>query len=225
VIAAVEELISARDESVPDLSPWVSALHRIKEDGEVGHFQFFKRVFMGTHEGFGGRANVWNRPVSDPLYPAHQLPTNPSAYVGHENQIEDPRLLGLAWLGNLHYWVLLSLLSQGYSQGSGEYVALARSHMMGPFWSLARTLAGAGAGMPFDPLCVGYTPGVRRDANALFVARLLGEADKLEKQLGASLPSDFPGECCKGTLAALARLDSVTRLSSAPTYPWDDGLA
>lgn len=225
VIAGVEELIATRDKSLPDLKPWVGALHQIKQDGELGHFEFFKRVFMGTHTGFGGRADVWNRPVSDPLYPAQQLATNPTAYVGHENQLRDPKTLGMAWLGNLHYWIMLSLLSQGYSHGSQKHIALARAHMMGPLWALARKLSTAGAGMPFDPLSLGYTPGVSGEANARFLARLLGEADKLEKQLGARLPSDYPAGCCGGTLATLTRLDSVLKLSRAPTHPWDDGLA
>ncbi|MBI4294157.1 MAG: hypothetical protein HY661_21980 [Betaproteobacteria bacterium] len=225
VIAAAEELIATRDKSLPDLQPWIPALHLIKQDGEIGHFQFFKRVFMGTHEGFGGRTNVWNRSVSDPHYPARQLPMNPTAYVGHKKQIQEPNTLALAWLGNLHYWITLSLLSQGYSQGSREHIGLALGHMMGPFLSLARKLASAGAGMPFDPLSLGYTPCVSGEANSRFVARLLGEADKLEKQLSAHLPSDFPASCCRGTRAAQRRLDSVPRLARAPTQPWDDGLA
>ncbi|MBI2320137.1 MAG: hypothetical protein HYU75_24835 [Betaproteobacteria bacterium] len=224
VIAAVEELIAARDKSLPDLQPWIGALHQIKQDGEIGHFQFFKRFFMGTHEGFGGRPNVWNRAVSDPHYPARQLPINPTAYVGHEKQIQDPDTLALAWLGNLHYWIMLSLLAQGYGRGSREHVGLAMGHMMGPFWSLARKLASVGAGMPFDPLSLGYTPCVSGEANSRFVARLLGEADKLEKQLGARLPADFPAGCCRGTRAAHRRLESLPRLGRVPTHPWDDGL-
>lgn len=225
VIAAVEELRATRDKTLPDLQPWIGALHKIKEEGELGHFQFFKRVFMGTHEGFGGRSDVWTRPVSDPRYPAQQLPLNPTAYVGHEKQIQDPNTLGLAWLGNLHYWTLLSLLSQGYSLGSREHIGLALGHMMGPFWSLARKLSSAGAGMPFDPLSLGYTPGVSGEANSRFLARLLGEADKLEKQLSARLPGDFPAGCCRSTRATLRRLDSMPKLTRAPTQPWDDGLA
>ncbi|HEX6829856.1 MAG TPA: hypothetical protein VF104_12865, partial [Burkholderiales bacterium] len=225
VIAAVEELSAAQDASLPDLQPWVGALHRIKEDGELGHFQMFKRVYLGTHEGFGGRPDVWNRPVSDPLYPARQLPTNPTAYVGHENQIQDPTILGLSWLGNLHYWIMLTLLAEGYSRGSQEHIGLARAQMMGPLWSLARKLSGMNAGMPFDPLNVGYAPCVSGAANARYLARLLGEAGKLENQLGACLPGDFPANCCRSAVAMLTRLDSATQLGRAPAHPWDDGLA
>ncbi len=224
VIATLEELIATRDKSLPDLKPWVSALHQIKQDGELGHFEFFKRAFMGTHQGFGGRADVWTRPLSDPLYPAQQVPTNPTAYAGHEQQFQDPNTRAQAWLGNLHYWIMLTLLHQGYSNGSQKHVALARAHMMGPLWSLARKLSGAGAGMPFDPLSLGYSPCVSAEANARFLVRMLGEADKLEKQLGARLPSDYPSGCCGETLTTLTRLDSIVKMSRAPAHPWDDGL-
>jgi hypothetical protein len=224
VIAAVEELDAQHDASLPDLKPWVSALHSIKQDGEVGHYRFFRRVFMGTHEGFGGRAGVWDRPLSDPYYPAVQVPTNPTAYAGHENHFQDARTLGLAWLGNLHYWITLALLTQGYSHGSQEHIARARAHMMGAVWSLARQLSAAGAGMPFDPLSVGYAPGLTDAANGRFLARLLGEADKLTQRLSAYLPADFPADCCQRTRATLARLDPV-KLGRAPAQPWDDGLA
>lgn len=128
VIARTEELIAAKDADLPDLRPWLPVLHDIKIEGEVVHFLLFKRLFLGTHKGFAGRADVW-RSASDPEYPSHALPTNPTAYVGHANQIADPQALGLAWLGNLHYWILLMLLSDCYSSGSPERIALARGHI------------------------------------------------------------------------------------------------
>jgi hypothetical protein len=225
VIAAAAELDAAKDKSLPSLEPWIRTLHDIKLQGELAHFQFFKRVFIGTHEGFGGRGDVWARPVADPLYPANQVPVNPTAYVGHDHQIPDLQTRGLAWLGDLHYWILLILLSAGYSHGSTEHIALARAHMMGPFWSLARKLAGMGSGMPFDPLSLGYAPGVTREGNSRLLSRLLGEADKFEKRLGAVLPSDYPVDCCRGTQQALSQLEGKVQSGRAPTQPWDDGLA
>lgn len=225
LIAALKELGASGEPGLPDLLPWVAVMHDIKEQGEVGHFQCFKRLFMGSHEGFAGHGDVWQRPASDALYPAYPLPSNPTAYVGHEHQIADPQLRALAWLGNLHYWVVLTLLATGYSAGSAAHVALARGHMMGPFWALARKLAAAGAGMPFDPLSIGYAPGVTRLASAHLLSRLLGEADRLEKRLGGALPGDFPPDSCRGTLAALSQLEPRIKSARAPRQPWDDGLA
>jgi hypothetical protein len=224
VIVAVEELHATHDKNLPDLQPWVAALHQIKQDGEIGHYQFFRRVFMGTHEGFGGRSDVWNRPLSDPFYPGMQVPTNPTAYAGHENHFQDASTLGLAWLGDLHYWITLTLLTQGYSHGSQEHITRARAHMMDAMWPLARQLSAAGAGMPYDPLSLGYAPGVSVAANARFLERLLVEADKLALGLGAYLPKDFHADCCQSTRVTLAGIDPV-KLGRAPTQPWDDGLA
>lgn len=225
VIVGVEELIATKDGGLPDLKPWAEALHHIKDEGEVGHYPFFKSVFLGTHKGFGNGRNVWERNQTDPLYPAYRLPVNPTAYLGHEHQMQDPQARDLAWLGDLHYWILLTLLSLGYSTGSQEHIALAKAHMMGAFWSLARKLASLGAGMPFDPLGLGYAPGVTRQSNTRLLSRLLDETDRFEKRLGAALPSDYPVDCCRGTQSALAQLAAKTHTARAPTLPWDDGLA
>lgn len=222
VIAAASEVDAIEDQSLPSLAPWICTLHDIKREGELDHFQFFKALFMGTHKGFAGRGDVWARPLGDPLYPAHPLPVDPTAYVGHERQIPDPHTLGLAWLGDLHYWILLTLLSIGYSRGSAEHIALARGHMMGPFWSLARKLAVLGSGMPFDPLSVGYGRGVTLEGNSRLLSRLLEEANRYEKQIAAQLPSDYPVDCCRGTQQALAQLEGQFRAAHAPVLPWHD---
>jgi len=224
IISLVEEVGTSGDRSLPDLKPWIGHLKHIKDEGEVGHFEFFKRVFMGTHEGFKAQAQVWNRPVSDPAYPANPLPVNPTAYLGHDHQITDPKVRSLAWLGNLHYWTLLSLLHTGYSRGSQEHIALARGHMMGPFWSLARTLSSMGQGMPFDALSLGHAPGLTPEANARFMHRLLKEADGMETQLAGVLPSDFPKGFCTGTMTALAQPQHRVAMDERPAIPWDDGL-
>ena len=224
VISLVEELRASGDPGLPDLTPWVAHLKHIKDEGEVGHFEFFKRVFMGTHEGFKGQAHVWRRPVSDAAYPSNPLPVNPTAYLGHDNQIADPQARSLAWLGNLHYWTLLNLLSTGYSRGSREHIGLATGHMMAPFWSLARQLSGMGQGMPFDALSLGYAPGLTPESSARFMHRLLKEADRMETQLVAVLPSDFPKGFCANTMTALAQPRHRVAMNERPSMPWDDGL-
>ena len=208
VIATLEEVIASSVEGVPDLTLWLDRLEMVKKQGERGHFQFFKQAFMGSHPAFNGRPDVWSLHPHDPAYPSLQLPINPSAYVGHESQIEDPAALSIAWLTNLHYWITLFLLDLGYRKGTSDYIELARYHMAGPMWSLARHLPNLGAGIPFDPLSMGYAPG-RDGIQALtIIKRILGEAEKLEEQLANLLPSDFPRSTSLDTLEVVqAQLD------------------
>lgn len=213
VIRTTEELSASADKRIHDLRPWINILHDIKRQGEVAHFEFFKKLFMGTHEGFNGRPNVWSLPPEHPAYPALQLPVNPSAYVGHENQIEDPQALSVAWLGNLHYWIVLSLLDFSYRQESSDSMGLANRHMSGPLMSIMRYLPRLGAGMPFDPFSMGYSPGRNPESNLLFVRHMLDEADRLERELAAHLPGDYPASVCRETIKAIAELPVQWRAS------------
>ena len=225
VIALVKEVDATKDKSLPDLKPFLPILEGIKQEGEIGHYQTFRKAFLGVHAGFNGEADVWQRPVTDPLYPAYQLPLNPTAYVGHENQIQDPAARRLAWLGNLHYWSMLNLLSTGYSKGSTDLVVASRAHMMGPFMSLARQLAKMGSGMPFDPLGQGYGRSAGNKGSATYLRHLLAETDRFEKQMGKELPSDYPVGVCGATEQVLTRVEPQLRAALAPIDPWDVGLA
>lgn len=227
IIALVKEVDGGKDASLPDLKPFVPILEGIKAEGEVGHYQTFRKAFLGVHPGFGNETRVWERPVTDPLYPAYPLPHNPTAYVGHENQIQDPTARRLAWLGNLHYWSLLNLLSTGYSKGSNELVLASRTHMMGPFMSLARQLAQTGSGMPFDPLGQGYARSAGNKGSANYLRHLLAETDRFEKQIGKDLPGDYPAGLCAATEQVLTRVEPQLRAAVAPmpVDPWDVGLA
>ena len=225
VIALVKEVDATRDTSLPDLTPWLPILEGIKSEGEVGHYQTFRSAFLGVHPGFTGQADVWRRPVTDPLYPAYQLPLNPTAYVGHANQIQDPAARRLGWLGNLHYWSLLNLLATGYGAGSAELVVASRAHMMGPFMSLAKQLAKIGSGMPFDPLGQGYARSANNRGSVSYMRHLLAETDRFEKQIGRDLPSDYPVDTCMASEEVLTRLEPQLRQARAPIDPWDDGLA
>jgi Ferritin-like len=225
VINTVKELDARKVRSLPDLAAWLPVLQEIKSEGEVGHFLYFKRTFLGKHEGFGGRPDPWMLPVSDPMYPAFQLPINPTAYVGNPNHIKDPMAQRLAWLGNLHYWIVLNLLSLGYSIGSKDLVAISRGHMMVPFASLARGLAKMGSGMPFDPLGQGYMRSVKNGGSLRFIHHLLNEADRFEAQMIKELPTDYAVGFCKSTIDALAEIEGSIRIAQSPTQPWNDGLA
>ncbi len=203
VIDTLEEF-SKQTGEIKDLDKWVKKLAEIKDEGEDGHFTFFKAAFMGTHKAFKGRPDVWRLAKTDPNYPAVDLPTNPSAYVGHEHQIADPTTLSIAWLGNLQYWMVLMLLDVGYRHKTKPHREAAKFLMMGPFWSLSRFLPTRGAGMPFDQLSVGYSMGVDQAANMKFIVTLAAEIDALENQLKDKLPDDYMSGSTKQALDMIA---------------------
>jgi hypothetical protein len=206
IISVLQEYIASPGENARHLEPWMAKLEAIKTEGENDHFRFFKALFTGTHKGFGGHPDVWSLPRSHPLYPARSLPANPSAYVGHPTQIQDPVALALAWLGNLHYWTILLMVDYAYRAGDSGLTALSKVQMMGPFLSLARHLPTLGAGMPFDPLTTGYGPGRSSAHNLKFLAGMVREADKLADKLKPHLPKDYPASVGQDTLAALVQV-------------------
>ena len=191
LIAMLRELAKRPGEiRAPD--QWIARLIQIKDEGEEGHFKFFKAAFMGSHKGFKGQDDVWGLPQSDERYPALKLPMNPSAYIGSENQISDPGLRNLAWLGNLNYWLFLMLLDVGYRSGSAAHKDASKMVMMGPFWVLVRFLPTRGIGMPFDQLSMGYSAGLDQRQNTRMLAALVGEIEAWEARLKDDLPPDYP---------------------------------
>lgn len=204
IIQTLQEHIDTTPGRTAPLKPWLAKLEDIKREGEDNHYQFFKRLFLGTHEGFQGRAGIWSLAPDDPAYPSRRLPTNPSAFVGHENQIRDPQALSLAWLGNLHYWTILLLTDIAYTDASPEYVDLAKQQMMGPFLSLARHLPTLNAGMPCEPLSTGYAPCRTKASRLLFASCMVREANQLAHKLKGRLPADYPVAVGEATLNVLA---------------------
>lgn len=192
-----------------DFADWRRKLLVIKNEGEADHYRFFRSVFTASHPVFGLRSDVWQLPVNDPNYPANPLPHNPSALAGHPNQIQEPRALRLAWLGNLHCWAMLSLLDYGYRYESPAFIQLAEQHMQGPLLVLALELASRGAGMPFEQLSTGYAPGATEQQAVYFILRLLQETKSEEAALKGNLPAVYPAAVTTATL------DEVTQLWTA----------
>ena len=203
IIQTLQEYISTTPKRSAEMKPWLAKLEEIKREGEDNHFLFFKSLFLGTHEGFKGHKNIWSLAPNDPAYPSLPLAINPSAFVGHPNQIKDPLALSLAWLGNLHYWTILLLTDAAYSDADHTYIDLAKQQMMGPFLSLARHLPTLGVGMPCEPLSTGYAPCRTTAARLRFVSSMVGESNQLAQQLKDRLPADYPlavGEAMMSTL-------------------------
>jgi hypothetical protein len=203
IIEVSQELISNPPEGLPDLVPWIGLLEQIKQQGEGAHFRFFRDVLMGTHPGFNGRPDVWLLPPNDPNYPSFSLPINPSAFEGHPNVITHPKHRLLAWLSDLHYWIVLALLDLAYRTDDPIAMSLAKAHMTGTLKSLGQHLASLGWGAPFDPLSMGYAFGVSRETTVGLLRHLLGEASALERRIQTDLPDDFSVTQTEDTLAAL----------------------
>jgi len=205
IIAVTREVQASGTPALPDLTPWIAKLEAVMKQGEVDHYHFFRSAFMGTHEALNGQPNVWDLSPLDPAYPAMPIATNPSAYVGHPREIRNPTALSLAWLGNLHYWTTLCLLDLHFRENSAEMLTMAEVHMQGPLWSIGRHLPTLGVGLPFDPLGTGYACGADAVCNRKFVLHLLGEAERLEKELDSKLPPGFPAGVTEYTSATLQK--------------------
>jgi rubrerythrin len=174
-----------------DFDKWNEDLVFIKDEGEIGHFNFFESLYEGAHPVFKQTPAVWTAPLGAANHPCYQVPTNPTAYAGHPNVIKDEDLRKLAWLGNLNYWIMLTLLDYGYRRKSQVEIALSQAVMMGPIWSIAKYLPTKGAAIPFDPLSMGFKPGLSAEADKLFTRRLLEEARSYAQSIDKLLPGDF----------------------------------
>lgn len=190
VIETLGEVKKAGAASI-DFDAWFEDLEFIKDEGEVGHFEFFQSLYDGAHPRLKQVPGVWNLAVTDERYPCYQVPANPTAYAGHANSIQDADLRSLAWLGNLNYWVMLSLLDAGYRRKSQLEIALSQAVMMGPLWSLARYLPTRGAAIPFDPLSMGFEPGLNGPAEQRFTRLMLEETRDYARSIEKLLPGDF----------------------------------
>jgi len=183
------------------LDEWLGKLNHIMIEGEQNHFRFFSQLFLGRHPAFAGKRNPWDLDEDHPDYPSFYVPPNPTAYLGHENQISSSEARALAWLGNLHYWMVLMMLDLYYRTNREALNAMAQTHMLGPLHSIAGRLAEHGSGLPFDRLSLGYSPAPDHAGNLRFIHRLSREADTLARKMRANLPPGYPLELHQATSA------------------------
>ena len=206
IIDTVEKVIAAPPSPSLDLSSWPARLAAIKDEGEHDHFEFFAAVFDGTHPGFDGQADVWKLDKSDPNYPAFDFPVNPTAFIRRPGSIPDAKAAGVAWLADLHYWIVLALLDLGYRHSSPTALFHAKSHMTGPLLSLGKHLATLGSGTSFDSLSMGYNLGRTHEDSVRILGRLLGEAGVETEKLRPDLPAGYPFTQIQRTVTALPQL-------------------
>ncbi len=161
-------------------------------EGEHDHFAFFRQVYEGRHPAFAksGVENVWNVEPDHEAYPSHPLPKNPTAYVGHPDEIASKDALGLAWLSNLHYWLSLCCLDFSYRHDP-KVQGVSTSQMMSALLPLAIELPRHGAGVPFDTLSMGYAVGSDKEHSRKFILALAGEARTFANTIEGLLPARY----------------------------------
>jgi hypothetical protein len=206
LVDLTEQLIAAPQAGI-DLTGWPERLTAIKDEGEQAHFEFFKTVYEATHPAFEGRTDVWTLDKSDPDYPAVDFPVNPTAFLFRPETIPDEKAEAIAWLCDLHYWIVLILLDFGYRHPPAPLaLGLAKNHMTGPLLVLGRQLATLGTGTPFDPLSMAYNLGRTRDDSVRLLGAIVAEAEAETEKLRPDLPANFPFAQLQQTKTALATL-------------------
>ncbi len=200
-VASLKDCAASRLVGALDVGAWLGRLHAIKVEGEDGHFNFFRSVFEGHHEGFRGRTEA-----------ALAAPLNAAAIVGHQRGIDTSALAALSRLGDLHYWAVLLLLDLHFREDSERerYLELARMQMLGPVRSLGRHLPKLGGGIPFHPLSLGYAPRADTARNCFVAGEMLREARLLAEKIGKALPSCYP---TAQNAELLRELEDMTRSS------------
>jgi hypothetical protein len=206
IIDTVEQVIASPPFPDLDLSSWPVRLAAIKDEGEQDHFEFFASVFEGTHPGFDGQADVWKLDKSDPNYPAFDFPVNPTAFTRRPGSIRDEDAARVAWLADLHYWIVLALLDLSYRHRPPGALFHAKNLMTGPLHSLCQHLATLGSGPPFDSLSMGYNLGRTHEDSVRILGRLLAEANTETEKLRPDLPADYPFAQLQQAVTALPQL-------------------
>ncbi len=186
-----------------DFGAWFQSIGDVKAEGEFGHFKFFHSLYEGAHPLIKDTPGIWDLPATDARYPSYAVPVNPTAYEGRPNTIKDPDLRALAWLGNLNYWCLLLLLDAGYRRKSKVETALAQAIMMGPLMSIARYLPAKGSAVPFDPLSMGFDPGLNDASGKRVTHQMLEETRNYARSIEKLLPGDFNLKIYDQLLAAV----------------------
>lgn len=208
LIELLENLHKHNNAVALDFDYWTAELKRIRDEGEESHFSFFKSVFMGSHSAFKDAPDWWNYDKSSRNFPAFDIVSNPTAYLGHDRQINDEVALKMAWLSNLHYWSILVLLDLSYSIGDSSLKYLAIGSMLSPLRIIGAELAKRGFGLPFDRLSLGYSPSRNPSENLGFARQLQIEASLIRLELEKHLPADYPDAI---EIGCINQLDSIAR--------------
>ncbi len=217
IIEVTEQVRQQPPSSIPADFPWnrwTEQLYELMLQGEVAHYAFFNGMYDGS--AFGGDASIWKNPKAA-AYPARPLKRGTAwrqpvgRGPGTVPMIDDPVALRLAWLADLHYWIILMLLDAAYRSADvygtivRKYQYKAIGNMTNALWSLGLDLAERGWGVPFDPLSTQIAWG-RDEVTSLEVVRLMvlearGVARGLDRE--GLLPQTYDLAVFEATLAGL----------------------
>lgn len=192
----------------PDVAKWTQRLSDIKGEGEHDHFEFFRSVFLGTHSAFPAGLDVWALDPTDPRYPSSPVLSNPVAFptgdADDPRRIADDSVRRLAWLGDLHYWIVLMLLDLSYRYRAATF-PFAQDHMTDALRVIGFALSDMGQAPAFDVLSMGYAPGLDRAGSIEVVRRLAKEAATHADELAAGglLPMDYDTNLNPSTITML----------------------
>jgi hypothetical protein len=181
--------------------PWSVHLQQMRwitQEGEIGHYRFFRDIFTGA--AFGGDDQLWV--PGNPNYPAMSL-HNGTAYPDQPGRtIADTGTRQLAWLADLHYWVILALLDARYRSTDQSLGYHAVDVMTLGLFSLGEAIAQRGYVLPFDPLGPGYVLGRGERGQYAYAAHLVSETEQQAEALGRAglLPATYDS----GMLATVA---------------------
>lgn len=175
-----------------DWADQIRGMQWIRQEGEVAHFQFFRDVFTG--KAFGADETIWKDP-DDPAYPAYPL-TFKTAYPNHPDSIWPEPARRIAWLADLHYWIILCLLDARFRLPDLSLQYHCIDNMTRGLWSLGLFLAeNYQVGLPFDQFGPDYGLGRSPVTTCLIVDRLVAEATGVAAGLEHEglLPRHLPG--------------------------------
>lgn len=151
----------------------VQQMRWVAEEGEVGHYRFFRDVFTGA--AFGAGPEIWEE--ANPDYPSLKL-AGGTAYPGHADTIADETTRRLAWFADLHYWVVLALLDARYRAGQAALSYHAIDVMTLGLFSLGTAIAERGHVVPFDTLGPSAPGGRGFPSVRLYLQHLVAETQK-----------------------------------------------
>lgn len=185
---------------------WIDRMHLVLMQGEISHYLMFRSIFTGAaftddHQPDPG---IWVDP-SSARYPSIALASG-TAWRARPHTIQPENARRLAWLGNLHYWILLGMLDLSFRSVDLKLRYAAVDQMTLALWWIGLDLAqGYGVGMPFDQLAQSYAFGRDEKIARRVLTQLVLEAKTQIEKLGADglLPANYETSVVELALASL----------------------
>ncbi len=146
----------------------------------------------------------------NPDYPSLPL-VGGTAYPGHEDTIADEGTRRLAWLADLHYWVILALLDVRYRAGRLSLAYHAVDVMTLGLFALGDAIAERGHVVPFDTLGPSSPGGRSAGALRSYLEHLVAETQTQASALGRDglLPAGYDTGVLATVVSALRHLDAA----------------